>query len=331
MRWVGIFGLVASLFLVGCGGSAAGVSSGEVESALLGEIAAAAVEDTSTPSPSPTPFPTATPTPSSKIAPLQPEAWAPAPVLMRNAPVPAVNAAAVLIMDEASGSVMYQHNAEAPLPPASLTKIASAVIALKDGNLDQKVTVDVDYREMPRSSVMGLLPGDQFTLRDLLYGMMLPSGNDASLAVARAVAGSDAAFVQRMNALVAGLGLVETRFANPHGLGANGHYASAYDLAILTRYALSIDGFEELANARSWTARGSRVISMSNSNALVSQYPGADGIKIGYTRSAGYTIVGSATRNGHRVIVVILNDPNTQADTRALLDWAFANHAWPQQ
>jgi D-alanyl-D-alanine carboxypeptidase len=244
--------------------------------------------------------------------------------------VPAFNAAAALVMDEASGSVMFQYNAEAPLPPASLTKIASAVVALHDGGLDRGVTVDVDYREMPRSSVMGLLPGDQFTLRDLLYGMMLPSGNDAALAVARAVAGSDAAFVARMNALVAGLGLVETDFKNPHGLGASGHLASAYDLAVLARYALSVDGFEALASARSWTARGSRTISMGNSNALVSQYSGADGVKIGYTRSAGNTIVGSATRNGHRVLVVLLNAPQHQADCRAFLDWAFANFVWPE-
>ena len=326
MRWV-LFGCAAlSLVLAACGGSASATPQAEIGAGLA--VPEASIE--ATPTSVPTPVPTATSTPSSKIAPLQPAAWAPAPVLWRNSTLPPVNAAAVIVMDEASGSVMYQQNAEAPLPPASLTKIATAVVALKEGGLDQWVTVDVDYREMPRSSVMGLLPGDMFTLRDLLYGMILPSGNDAALAVGRAVAGSDEAFVSRMNALVAGLGLVETNFKNPHGLGAPGHETSAYDLAILTRYAFTIDGFAQLVSTRSWSARGSRTISMYNSNALVGQYAGADGVKIGYTRSAGNTIVGSATRNGHRVIVVLLNAPEHQADCRELLDWAFANFVWPE-
>jgi D-alanyl-D-alanine carboxypeptidase (penicillin-binding protein 5/6) len=184
---------------------------------------------------------------------------------------------------------------------------------------------------MPGSSIMGLVPGDRFTQRDLLYGLMLPSGNDAALALARGISGSDEAFVGRMNALMVALGLYDTTFVNPHGLSNPNHLTTAYDLAALSRYAMSYPGFEELAAARSWTAQGSRVIGMSNANALVSQYAGGDGVKVGYTRRSGQTLVASATRDGHRVFVVLLTAPQSQADAHKLLDWAFANHTWPQE
>jgi len=319
--------LTVTFLIGGCGGAATIEGSSEGFSGDLALAELPAQTPATEPAPTRPPLPSPTPTQSSRVAPLEPAAWGPRPLLMRNAPVPAFDAAAAIVMDQASGDVMFEYNAEKPLAIASLTKIASAVVALKAGDLDRWVTVDVDASSMPGSSVMGLHPGDEFKLRDLLYGMMLPSGNDAALAVARAVAGSDQAFVQRMNALVAGLGLVETRFTNPHGLGSQ--QASAYDLAALTRYAFSVPGFQELASARWWTASGSRTIGMWNSNALVGSYEGADGVKIGYTNRAGNTMVGSATRNGHRLIVVLLNASNNQADARELLDWAFANHAWP--
>src|SRR5205823_13637547 len=121
---------------------------------------------------------------------------------------------------------------------------------------DQWVTNDVDSRAMRGSTVMGLIPGDQFTLRDLLYGMILPSGNDAALAIGRAVSGSDAAFVEQMNALVERLGLNESHFVNPHGLNAVGHETSAYDLAVLARYAMTLPEFRTIVSTTAWTARG---------------------------------------------------------------------------
>jgi D-alanyl-D-alanine carboxypeptidase (penicillin-binding protein 5/6) len=250
---------------------------------------------------------------------------------MNNVPVPAVNAAAALVMDEGSGAVLWEMNGSERLAPASLTKIATALVALSEGGYDRVFEVDVDSKAMPGSSVMGLLPGDRFTLRDLLYGLMLPSGNDAALAIARGIAGSDTAFVARMNALMTALGLYDTTFVNPHGLGSPNHLTTAYDLAALSRYAMSYPGFKELVAAPYWTANGSRQIGMWNSNAMVTQYAGGDGIKVGYTRRSGHTLVASATRNGHRVIVVLLNAPTSQADARNLLDWTFANYAWPAQ
>ncbi len=248
---------------------------------------------------------------------------------MRNTLVPYVDAAAVVIMDGASGAILYENNAEAPMQPASLTKIATAVIALQSGGLDRVFTSDVDSKAMPGQSVMGLSPGDQFTLRDLLFGLMLPSGNDAATVIARGVAASDTAFVLKMNLLATALGLMETRFVNPHGMSANGHHMSAYDLAVLSRYAMTVPGFPELAGAYRHTAHGSKTISMFNANAFVSRYNGGDGVKVGYTRRAGHTLVASATRNGHRIYAVLMNAPSSQADAVKLIDWAFANHTWP--
>ena len=147
-----------------------------------------------------------------------PEAWAAAPTWIVGNNPPAVSAASVVILDEASLSVLYSYGAHERRAPASLTKMATAILAAERGNLDALVVSDIDAAAMPGSSLMGLHAGDQFTLRDLLFGLMLPSGNDASLAIARHLSGSDQAFALEMTNLARRLGLTDTRFANPHGL-----------------------------------------------------------------------------------------------------------------
>lgn len=202
-------------------------------------------------------------------------------------------------------------------------------MAIERGDLDRRVTVDVDSRVMRGSTVMGLIPGDEFTVRDLLYGMMLPSGNDVALAVGRVVSGSDAAFVADMNALAERLGLRDTHFANAHGLNAPGHATSARDLALLSRYAMSLPEFGAIVSTTSYAARGSRTIELWNViNDVLYSIPGADGVKSGFTRQAGRTLVASATRDGHRVYVVVLNDQQRLTDASALLNWAFEAHDW---
>lgn len=244
-------------------------------------------------------------------------------------PAPAILAVAAIVIDEASGAVLYDKAGYQPLAPASLTKIATLVLALEAGSLDDWTESDVDSRTMRGSTVMGLVPGDAFTLRDLLYGLMLPSGNDAALAIGRHLAGSDVAFVERMNALVRRLGLSGCRFTNPHGLGSSEHACSAHDLAMLSRYGMSPPGFREIVTAPHWVARGSRVIHLGNINGFLYAYPGADGIKTGYTRRAGPTIVASASRNGHRLYAVVLNSASREDDARRLLNWAFSAFVWP--
>jgi D-alanyl-D-alanine carboxypeptidase (penicillin-binding protein 5/6) len=257
---------------------------------------------------------------------MQPAPSAPAPTRNANAaPAPWVSALSAVVIDGTSGEVLYDKEAHVARPPASLTKIFTAILAIEGHDLDAWAKVDVDSRQMPGSSLMGLLPGDCFRLRDLVYGLMLPSGNDAALAIARYTAGSDGAFVEEMNALLVRLGLVDSSFANPHGLDQSGHVASAYDLTMAARYGMSLPAFAQIVGTTQWTARGSRTINLPNVNGFLTSYSGADGIKTGFTGGAGTSLVASATRNGHRVYVTLLNAPNRYGDAQALMDWAFSN------
>ena len=260
------------------------------------------------------------------VPPPQPRAAAP---LLAGVAAPDIDAAAAVVIDEASGAVLFDLNAHTPLAPASLTKIATAILAIEGSDLDGWAANQIDFRDLPGSSVMGLLPGDCFAVRDLLYGLMLPSGNDAALAIARHLAGSEDAFAASMNALVARFGLTETRFENPHGLDADGHLSSAYDLAMLARYGMALPAFEATVGAPGWTAVGSRELTMRNVNRFLTSYPDADGVKTGFTEDAGRTLVASAARDGRRLYVVLLDAPSRFDDAAALLDWAFEQHRWP--
>ncbi len=250
---------------------------------------------------------------------------------LRIAP-PAISAASAVVMDVGTGAILYTLHPDRPMPPASLTKIATALVAIDSGRLNDWVTVRPDIDSLASdSSLMGLQPGDRFRLSDLLYGLMLPSGNDAAVAIADAVAGSQTGFVARMNALARRLGLRETVFADSHGLGAEGiagrygsgarsawahrmrdpdgiagvapsppHVSSARDIALLARAALARPEIAMIADTRTWVAHGSRDIEMWNTNSLLWDYPGANGLKTGYTEEAGRTLAATVTRGGHR-------------------------------
>jgi D-alanyl-D-alanine carboxypeptidase (penicillin-binding protein 5/6) len=308
---------VVLVFVLACGGGGQAPTAPVATAAAVGEEsfypAAAAADFAAEPSPR---FPA-------------PAAWAPAPASRGITQPPQVSAASAVVVDEASGEVLYAKDAHLPRPPASLTKIATLILALEHGDLDAWVDVDVDSRLMRGSTVKGLIPGDRFRLRDLLYGLILPSGNDAALAIGRQVAGSDEAFVAQMNGLLDRFGLSEGHFSNPHGLGGVDHVISAYDLAMLARYGMSLPGFTEIVTTPVWTASGARVLTMSNINSFLYSYAGADGVKTGYTRRAGSTLAASATRNGHRLYVVLLDDPARVGDAIALLNWAYADFTWP--
>ena len=252
------------------------------------------------------------------------------PLQTGSAPPPDVRARSIAVVDEASGALLYGRDPHLRLAPASLTKIFTALVALQKGQLSQRITARFDPHQLTDSTLMGIRPGETYTLEDLLYGLMLPSGNDAALAIANGVAGSEERFVALMNDQVAALGLADTHFVNPHGLDAPGHYASAYDLAVAARYAMThYPVFRELARARSWTVHGTRSFTVFNLNRFLWSYPGADGVKIGYTESAGHTIVASATRNGHRVYVVLLDCHDIVDDTVPLFNWVFSTFTWP--
>jgi len=242
-------------------------------------------------------------------------------------PIPQAESA--IVVDGESGAVLYARNGHARLPQASTTKIMSSIVAIENGRLSDRVTVDVDSNKLywqTESTVMGLMPGQTVSLETLLYGMMLSSGNDAAIAVAKHVAGSEARFVEMMNAKAKVMGLKDTQFRNPHGLDADGHYSSAYDLAIMARYGMQNPTFYSLANTRHWTGDG---FDLWNLNKLLPVYSGADGVKPGFTDAAGRCLVGSAVRDNHRVIVTVLNSADTTGDSRALLDYAFDSFRWP--
>lgn len=262
---------------------------------------------------------------------LLPDPWAAAPLPKtdRIPAAPKTNAVAAVLIDEPSGAILFDKGAHERLAPASLTKIVTLILALEHGGLDEWVDVDVDSRTMRGSTVMGLIPGDRFTLRDLLYGLMLPSGNDAALAIGRYVAGSDEAFVAQMNNLSQRLGLTDSLFSNPHGLGGGlTHYTSAYDLAMFSRYGMTLPGFREISTAPYWKAQGNRVLEVANITSFLRMYRGADFGKTGYTRNAGSTLAAGAWRDGHRLFAVVLNSPSREWDAIGLMDWAFTNYIW---
>ena len=240
---------------------------------------------------------------------------------------PPITGRTAMVLDADTGKVLLDRQGDLRVAPASLTKIMTTLIAIERGQLSDVVKVSVDSQQLARttgSSIMGLMPGEEIKLEDLLYGMMLPSGNDASLAVAEHISGSVDAFVALMNLRAAELGLKNTHFANPHGLDASGHYSSARDMVLLSRYAMGNATFARIAGARSYTAQGKqRSYSLWNLNRLIGQYPGADGVKIGYTDDAGQTIVGSATRGGRRLYVAVMGCTAMYSDASALLDYYF--------
>jgi D-alanyl-D-alanine carboxypeptidase len=254
---------------------------------------------------------------------------APPPQWIGPQQAPAISAKAAVVIDEASGAILFGKDPHRALPPASLTKIATAIVAIEGTDQNAWVSSNVDSRTMYGSSIVGLVPGDCFKMNDLLYGLMLPSGNDAALAIARYQAGTDDAFVGQMNTLLARLGLKDSHFTDPDGLGSPQHLASAYDLAMLARYGMTLPAFRQVVDTLSYTAVGGRSLSMNNVNQFIRTYEGADGIKTGYTEAAGSTLTVSAMRDGHRVYAVLLNDDNRYTDATALMDWAFSSHRWP--
>lgn len=251
------------------------------------------------------------------------------PVSAEPPPLEGVAADSYIVMEASTGRVLAGHQPNKRRPPASLTKVMTALLALERGGLWDVVTIDDEVLNLRNSTLMGLKPGDQVNLVDLLYGLMLPSGNDAAIAVAKHISGSQAAFVQQMNRRAASIGLRDTHFANPHGLDSRrgDHFSTAYDMAQLARVAMNHPAFERLA-ATSYHVgytqqRPHSQYRMANLNRLLGSYPGADGVKIGFTNGAGQTIIGSATRNGVRLIVAVLGSEDRFTDAAALLDLGF--------
>jgi len=243
----------------------------------------------------------------------------------------AINAAAAILMDGRSGQVLFARNPDEALPPASVTKILTALVILENGNLGDTVTVSRAAASVGGFR-LGLHAGQRTTLEDLLAAVLIRSANDAAVAAAEHVGGGLARFVDLMNARAQQIGMIHSHFANPHGLDEPTHYTTARDMALLTRVALDHPLFARLVSAREarvkiWrtTRRGlspqPRLI--LSHNKLLGRLEGADGVKTGYTGSAGRCLVGSASRGERRMITVLLNDPRRWSDAALLLEYGF--------
>ena len=233
-----------------------------------------------------------------------------------------VSAHSAILMDADTGQVLYEKNAQEKSLIASTTKIMTALVVLEQGALDEVVTVPQAAVGIEGSS-MYLKAGEELTVRQLLYGMMLSSGNDAAVALALYTDGSIEAFAQRMNDKAQALGLQHTSFANPNGLDSEENYSTAYDLAKITQAALNTPGFIEIVSAKTIQCGGHYLV---NHNKLLWQYEGALGVKTGYTKKAGRILVGAAEQKGRRLISVTINAPDDWQDHKAMLDEGFSRY-----
>ena len=252
---------------------------------------------------------------------------------------PALSARIALLLDPVTGQVYLAQNADTETPMASTTKIMTALAAISFGNLNRRITVGADAAALSgtEASVAGLQQGETYTLRELLYALLLPSGDDAAVAIADGIAGSQDRFVQLMNLEAALLGLGHTHYADVHGLDAPGHYTTARDLAALTAVALRTPVFAQVVATPLYTVaanadHGAHIWKTTDLLLSTERYPGVLGVKTGFTGGAGYCLVFTAARPFGRLLGVVLGEPNEQArfdDAAALLTWGFAQVRGP--
>lgn len=238
------------------------------------------------------------------------------------------SAAACIVIDAASGRTLLEHNADACLPMASTTKVMTALLALERGQLDDRVVAGRNAFGVPGTSIY-LDLGESLSLEEMLYGLMLASGNDAAVAIAEHIGGTVEEFCRMMTERAAELGCKSTVFLSPHGLPMEGHYTTARDLARIACEAMTHDKFREIVSTTRakipWSGREyDRVL--NNKNRLLTGYEGSTGIKTGYTRAAGRCLVFGAKRDGMEIIGVVLNCYDWFDEAARLMDCAFARY-----
>lgn len=296
-----IFALVASFFLI---------------PSLL-PFGRAQVVPTATPYPTPTPtsIPTPTPTPTTSV-------------------VTQVKIIPTYLIEASNGKALVNIDSNLRLPMASTTKIMTAILAIENSSLTTEITItqtELDEVLPGGYSTAFLQPNDQMTMLDLLYALLLPSGCDAAMVIAHAIAGSTTNFVAMMNARARTLGLTNTHFTNPAGFIDANNYSTPADLTTLARYAMTLSTFEKIVGTRDFVLPATQNHHLYNTwqnlNQLLNLYPGADGIKTGTSNDAGYCLVFSATRNGHRLIGTIMQESSEEQlypDAMSALDKGFS-------
>ncbi|MFW2488935.1 D-alanyl-D-alanine carboxypeptidase family protein [Clostridium chromiireducens] len=242
-----------------------------------------------------------------------------------------VNARCAIALDKETGAVLFEQNAYEIVPMASTTKILTSLIAIEHGELDKKVTISKKAASI-RGSTVGYKVNEEITLRELIFGLMFKSGNDAAIAIAEELGGSIEGFSEIMNHYARGIGILDSHFESPHGLDSSNHYSSAYDLAILTAKGMDYELFREVVGSKSISKdKYNFTRDYNNINKILWKIPGANGVKTGYTGQAGKCLVSSVNNNGKDIIIVVLNCPDRWNVTDKIYNHvlekvAFGNH-----
>ncbi len=239
-----------------------------------------------------------------------------------------VSAESAVVIEATTGRVLYEKNAHEKMPMASTTKVMTAIVALENGNLDDIVEVGPNASGVEGSSIW-LSVGEKMTLSDMLFGLMLASGNDAAVAIAEHIGGSVDGFVDMMNRKAQDIGAYNTHFANPNGLPIDNHYTTAYDLALISAYAMHNAMFCEIVKTQYKTLpweghEWDRVV--KNKNKILWNYDGGNGIKTGFTKDAGRCLSAAAQRDDMQLVSVVLAAPDMFNDCMALMDYGFENY-----
>ncbi len=261
----------------------------------------------------------------------------PTAVLTVQGTPPSIAAQSAMLLDADTNHILYDQNGEKPMPMASTTKIMMALIAIQSADLEQMVPVKQDaYNRVHQDegSSANLVVGDKIALKDLLYGLLLPSGDDAAIAIADALGGTNV-FVERMNHFAYRYHLFHTHYKTVDGLTitndeTDNHYSTAYDLITLSTYAMKLPLFAQIVQTPHYSLAANaqhHSYSWQTTNNLLTTYKGMAGIKTGHTDAAGWCLVFAATRNGHHLVGVVLNSPTDSQrfqDSATLLNWGFA-------
>lgn len=241
---------------------------------------------------------------------------------------PYVDARASIALDSKTKVVLHEKNAHMLIPMASTTKIMTALVALSYGNLDRKIEISSKAASI-RGSTVGYKKGELVPLRELIYGLMLRSGNDAAIAIAEGMAGSVEEFVKLMNEYANQIGVYNTHFESPHGLDSEYHYSTAYDLAVITAKARENKDFNEIVGSKDVDGKDMGFTrSFHNINKILWQLPNATGVKTGYTGLAGKCLVTSVDIKGNDVIIVVLNSPERWKETKKINDYVAKSYEY---
>jgi D-alanyl-D-alanine carboxypeptidase (penicillin-binding protein 5/6) len=242
-----------------------------------------------------------------------------------------ISSPSAVVICEDTGRILYDKNANEKRKMASLTKLMTSILLVENCNMDEKISVAKEACYIGGSEA-GIMPNEEITAKDLLYGMLLPSGNDCALAIGYHIGGNVENFATLMNEKAKELGLKDTHFENPHGLDSEDHYTTAYEMALIAKYAKSYDIIEEVVSTKEKNVTfGNRTVNLRNTNALLRTYPYATGMKTGFTNGANRCLVASATKDNLNLIAVVLGSETSQIrfnDAQDILDATFDNYSY---